>query len=147
MKKLGTALLPLSIIVLAALTLTGCMTGWVHIDATLPLRHAAVARPAPPCQWVWISSYWETGWICVPTPGVHRVTPTVPPAVRRPRTSPPAVAVPRPPAGRGRGSDAPTPPAGRGGRGGRGQVDDRAWLGACDSPDPCPPPRRSGREK
>lgn len=128
---------------LTTLVLSSACAGLrVHTDAYVDIAYRPSAHrhvPAPPCQWVWISSYWETGWICVPTPGLCRGIPNMPPAMRRPRTAPPSVAVPR-------------PPAGRGGRGGQGQVDDRAWLGACDSPDPCPaviptPPIRRGGQR
>jgi hypothetical protein len=72
--------------------------------------------PLETCTWVWLSSYWETGWVCLPTPVVYRVDrprrTTTPFVTPRTRTAVPSAAVPR-------GTDPQTPPAGRG-RSGRG---------------------------
>lgn len=168
-RRLLTLLVFLSLLVSVSCAGLRVESGTYVDIAYVPRVH--YSTPTDPCEWVWTSTYWQTGWVCVPVPVRYRpvpVRPVVvpPPVVHRPRTAPPSIAVPRPtpppPQHRGRSAAPPPPqtpptppPAGRGGRGQsmpppvavprtptKPPKDDSGWLGACDSPDPCPIKRK-----
>lgn len=115
---------------LTTLVLSSACAGLrVHTDAYVDIAYRQTIHrrvPTPPCQWVWVSSYWETGWICVPawstwhprTPpyAALRFGPSVvepprhapaPRSVPRTHPSSPSVAVPR--GGRGQNPNRTTP--------------------------------------
>lgn len=121
-------LLLLIIVLLVLGVSVSCAGLRMSADAYVVITATPQVAPYPSCEWIRVSTYWKSEWICVPRPTIYRLAPVHPPVVHRPRTAPPSHAVPRPPVGRG-----------------RGQQDDHAWLGACDTPDPCPSARARGR--